>query len=253
VLIGAFNFRDLGGHATVDGRQTRFNRIFRSNSLQELTPEDVRVLMDTLKLRTVIDLRGPDEIASAGIGPLEGESVRYETLPLLDERVETPGKVVDLGERYRTYLQSFGAKSLVQALTVMADESAHPVVFHCSAGKDRTGVLAAVLLDCLGVAAEEIVGDYCAMQQERASLADFLRRRPGYSELDDDDPILDSSPELMRAFLRVLDEEYGGPLRWALASGLDEASLDRLQAALLQPNDDDPGEHHGEGRNGTSP
>src|SRR5207302_890441 len=137
-------------------------------------------------------------------------ALQYENLPLLDERVESAGQVADLGERYRTYLHSYGAKSLVQALTIIADEDAHPLVFHCSAGKDRTGVLAAMVLSCLGVPADEVVADYCAMQEERGRLADFLRRRPGYADLADHDPLLDSRPETMREFLRVLDEEYGG-------------------------------------------
>jgi hypothetical protein len=234
VLVGAFNFRDLGGHTTGDGRRTRPGRVFRSNSLQDLTATDVRVLMSQLRLRTVIDLRGPDEIATAGIGPLEREAVRYENLPLLDERVETPGQVADLGERYRTYLHSFGAKNLVQALTVMADEAAHPLVFHCSAGKDRTGVLAAMVLSCLAVPRDEVVADYCAMQTERGRLAEFLRRRPGYTDLADHDPILDSRPETMREFLRVLDVDYGGARRWALAEGMAEGDLRRLEAALLE-------------------
>jgi protein-tyrosine phosphatase len=249
VLVGAFNFRDLGGHATADGRRIRSGRVFRSNSLQELTADDVKVVLEKLELRTVIDLRGPEEIAGAGIGPLEGQGLRYENLPLLDERVATAGDVADLGQRYRTYLHSYGVKSLVQALTVIADGDAHPLVFHCSAGKDRTGVLAAMVLGCLGVPADEVVADYCAMQEERRRLADFLRRRPGYADLADHDPILDSRPETMREFLRVLDEEYGGPGRWALASGLAESDLEGLQAALLEPDtSNEGGRHHGDGR-----
>lgn len=234
MLVGAFNFRDLGGHRTAAGRRTRPGRVFRSNSLQDLTAGDVRVLIDDLGLRTVIDLRGPDEIASAGIGPLQAEPVRYENLPLLDERVETAGQVADLGQRYRTYLDSFGAKNMVEALAVIADDAAHPLVFHCSAGKDRTGVLAAMVLGCVGVPADDIVADYCAMQDERGRLAAFLRRRPGYADLADHDPILDSRPETMRSFLAVLNDEYGGPRGWARAAGLAERDLGRLEAALLR-------------------
>jgi len=230
----AFNFRDLGGIRTGDGRAVRAGRVFRSNGLFDLTGEDFAALQLRCRLRTVIDLRGPLEAGRDRAGPLAGGGLRTMRLPLLDEEHQQPGVIPDVLLRYQGYLSAAGG-SIVQALEIIADDAAHPVLFHCTAGKDRTGVLAAVLLGCLGVPAEAIMADYSATRGERAALVDFLRRRPGRADLAADSPVLDTDPAVMAAFLDFLQKEYGGAAGWARAAGLDPATLAQLSAALLRP------------------
>lgn len=239
VLIGAMNFRDLGGYHTEDGRRTRFGRVFRSNSLQELTESDLRIVRDELRLTTVMDLRSPKEIARDGLGPLEGDCVRYVNFPMLHEEEDSgqPGNIASgLVPRYLSYLE-FARDNVVQALATIADETSVPLVFHCSAGKDRTGVLAALVLGCVGVEPETIVSDYAAKQHERDRIVEFLRRRPTYTDaVDTMHPAsLESEPATMREFLRLLDEQYGGARGWVLHAGGHEALLDRLESNLLEP------------------
>ena len=232
-IDAAFNFRDLGGIATADGRRVRPGRVFRSNGLFDLTDEDCAALQERCGLRTVIDLRGPVEAAGERAGPLPRCGLRTVRLPLLDEERQQPGVITDFLARYQGYLAHAGG-SIVRALEIIADETAHPVVFHCTAGKDRTGVMAAVLLGCLGVPAEAILADYSATRDERARLVQFLRRRPGRADLVDDAPVLDTDPAVMAAFLEFLRKEYGGADGWACAAGLDPAVLGRLADALLE-------------------
>jgi protein tyrosine/serine phosphatase len=239
VLAGAMNFRDLGGYHTADGRRTRSGRVFRSNSLQELTPSDLEVLRDELRLATVMDLRSPKEIANDGLGPLEGECVRYVNLPMLHEETDSgaPGRIsAGLVPRYLSYLE-FARHNVVRALETIADERSVPLVFHCSAGKDRTGVLAALVLGCVGVEPETVVSDYAAKQHERDRIVAFLRRRPTYTDAVDEmhPDSLESEPATMREFLRLLDERHGGARGWALHAGADEATLRRLEENLLEP------------------
>ena len=239
VLVGAMNFRDLGGYHTGDGRRTRFGRVFRSNSLQELTPADLEILRDQLRLTTVMDLRSPKEIARDGLGPLEGECVHYVNFPMLHEEQDSgqPGRISSgLVKRYLSYLE-FAKDNVVQALETIADEKSVPLVFHCSAGKDRTGVLAALVLGCVGVEPETVVSDYAAKQHERDRIVEFLRRRPTYTDtVDDISPAaLDSEPETMREFLRLLDERHGGARGWARQAGVDDSTLARLEENLLEP------------------
>jgi protein-tyrosine phosphatase len=235
-LAGAINFRDLGGYHTGDGRRTRFGRVFRSNSLQELTEADLEIIREELGLVTVLDLRSGREIAHDGVGPLEHEPLRYVNLPMLQEKRDYhPGRIeTGLVDRYFSYLH-LARENIVKALETIA--VSQPIVFHCSAGKDRTGVLAALVLGCVGVEPETVVSDYAARHHAREEIVGFLRRRPSYVERLDELPpsALDSEPPTMREFLRLLEERYGGARNWALAAGAGEATLRRLEATLLEP------------------
>jgi protein-tyrosine phosphatase len=234
-LAGAINFRDLGGYHTGDGGRTRFGRVFRSNSLQELTEDDLQVLRARLGLVTVLDLRSTREISRDGRGPLEHQPVRYVNLPMRQEKRDyQPGRIeTRLVDRYFSYLH-FARENVVKALETIVE--AQPVVFHCSAGKDRTGVLAALVLGCVGVESETVVSDYAANQHEREAIIDFLRRRPSYAERLKELPpsALDAEPRTMREFLHLLEERYGGARGWALAAGVGEATLRRLEATLVE-------------------
>lgn len=231
---GVVNFRDLGGYPACDGMRVAYGRVFRSSSLQDIDEAGCRFLLQDLRLRTIIDLRGLDEIEQAGIGPLQQRPVRYEVLPLVSEAVVLPGQAGDLVERYRKYLEPFGWAAVARALSLISDRSTHPVLIHCSAGKDRTGVVVALLLSCLGVARDDVIREYCVSAQNRLSVAQFLRRRPGYAELSDDDELLDARPEVIQRFLSLFERD-GGLLPWMLASGLAEQTVQRLRTTLLMP------------------
>jgi protein-tyrosine phosphatase len=206
--------------------------VFRSNSLHDLTPSDVAAFRDDLRISTIVDLRGPQEIAREGPGPLDGIAVRRLNLPLLDEATDHPGAYDDPAERYRGYLRVAG-DNVVRALTTMADADALPLVFHCTAGRDRTGVVAAILLGCLGVHTADIVADYTVPKDGRRLLLEFLRGRADFADLPEDSPLLDTRPAIMAGFLAELDD-HGGPVGWALAAGLVPGVLDRLRGRLLE-------------------
>lgn len=234
-LAGAINFRDLGGYHTADGRRTRYGRVFRSNSLQELTEADLELIRGRIQLMTVLDLRSAEEIRHDGTGPLEHESLQYVNLPMLQEKRDYPPGRIETGlvDRYFCYLE-LAQESIVRALETIAE--AQPIVFHCAAGKDRTGVLAALLLGCLGVDPETVISDYAVGHHAREELISFLRRRPSYIERLDQLPpsALDSDPGTMRQFLGLLNESYGGARGWALVAGVPETTLRRLESTLLE-------------------
>jgi hypothetical protein len=115
----------------------------------------------------------------------------------------------------------------------MAEAEALPLVVHCTAGRDRTGVVAALLLGCLGVPVDDIVADYSATAGRRDQLLEFLCRRTDYADLPDGSPLLDTRPEVMARFLFELRDQ-GGPTGWALAAGLDPETLHRLRDRLLE-------------------
>ncbi|HXW35222.1 MAG TPA: tyrosine-protein phosphatase [Acidimicrobiales bacterium] len=257
-LVGAYNFRDLGGYPAKDGKFTRWGHLFRSDTLHELTAGDLEVLRE-LGLETVIDLRTPAEVEQVGRGILASEPMKYVNLSVLGEgrltdagvsdqqegEPEAVGEAVaapqvtgdEIAERYLSYLD-VGLGALVEAFEILTDESHYPLVFHCAAGKDRTGVLAALVLDCLGVDREAIVDDYVLTETRMELILGRLRRDPLYGERVDEIPkaLFEVQAETMELFLEGIDSRYGGARSWALTAGLSAERLDRLELMLLERN-----------------
>ncbi len=240
-LAGCHNFRDLGGYPTGDGRCTRWGRLFRADGLSQLTTED-QVLMAELGITTVIDLRTDLEVDNRGSFPLDNERVRYHHLALTDT---LPGEeqAPDWGDpgfvmgRYRGMLAE-GAESVAEAIRILAKAANLPAVFHCSVGKDRTGVLAAVILGMLGVPDDVIVDDYTLSRPAMVRLLEMFRREyPDSSEIVERyaPVILAVDPATMAGFLAGIRADYGsfGALAEALgvASELDDLAEELLESA----------------------
>jgi hypothetical protein len=245
-LDGAFNFRDLGGYPAVGGRRTRWGRLFRSDTLHELSPSDVERLR-TLGLASIVDLRTERELLRTGRGPLEPEPITYRHLSVLGdgdgdgvgsgEAVAAPPPVGDdLAERYLWYLE-VGKGALAEALGLLSETDNLPLVFHCAAGKDRTGVLAALVLDILGVDPGVIVADYLITAGRMELIMDRFRADPVLAERMSTVPGTRFSVEAgtMERFLDELHRRYGGARAWAEASGIGADALDRMMELLLEP------------------
>jgi protein tyrosine/serine phosphatase len=225
-LVGAHNFRDLGGYPCRDGRVTRWGRLFRSDTLHELTEADVGVLR-SMGLATIVDLRTRRELERTGRGPLGSEAVDYRHLSVLPE---------DLAERYLWYLDA-GRPALVEALTLLTRPTSFPLVFHCAAGKDRTGVLAALVLDILGVDPAVIVADYVITEGRMELILDRYRSDPVFAERLATVPPsrFGVEADTMVRFLAGLHDRFGGAGPWAVASGLDPEGPSRLVELLVEP------------------
>ena len=145
-IEGCVNFRDLGGYRNSQGQTVRWRRLFRSDALQDMTPSDAVYAMEELGIRLVVDLRNPDEAERDGRGPLPGLGAAYTHHPLLLERGFPPftgGDVVErLSSTYQWLIHNSGPR-VADAVNAITDANGSAVVFHCSAGKDRTGLLAA--------------------------------------------------------------------------------------------------------------
>jgi hypothetical protein len=252
-LEGSFNFRDLGGYPARDGRTVRWGRLYRSDALHELTPADVAVLR-RLGLRTVIDLRTERELARSGRGPLGPEGLAFHHLAVVQEEAasgRTPGGATvgesiaapapsgdDLAERYLWYLE-VGGGAIARALTLLGSADHYPLVFHCAAGKDRTGVLAALVLDIVGVDRRAIVADYVITAERIQLILERWKAEPGFAERMAKVPPSRFSVEAptMEGFLDGVASRYGGARAWAIGAGVPEATLDGMAELLLGPPD----------------
>jgi protein-tyrosine phosphatase len=255
-LEGAVNVRDIGGYRSAYGLEVMRGRLFRGDSLSQLTPADVEKL-DQLGLRTVIDFRTPGEILVSGTDrlpyglefahlPVAGGDLGsvYEVIASGDHELQrrelgdgrAASFMVDINRGFVTdprQREAFGA-----ALHLLCSPGRLPLIYHCSSGKDRAGWMTAIVLTALGVPRELVLRDYL--------LSNDLHRT-GYSKLRYDlvktgivrdpellRPILEQSPTYLGAAFEEADRRYGSFGRF-LSHGLDvnEASLAELRRALL--------------------
>jgi protein-tyrosine phosphatase len=243
-LTGNDNARDLGGLPVAGDGTTRLGVMIRSDTLQELTPTDVRQLVDGYGLRTVIDLRTPLEAEREGRGLLADQPVEYHNLPFVPDAyvvVDHPGHDLIVADRteqerashYLGYLD-VAPKQVADALKVLAAPGGTPAIFHCAAGKDRTGVLAALLLEIAGVDREAVIDDYAQTNERLAGVEARLSRLPTYGaglkarDLAD----IQCDPDTMRDVLGRLDETYGGAAGWATEHGVTDDEIAALRALL---------------------
>lgn len=240
-LDDVHNFRDLGGYPAADGRRTRWRTLYRADGLQRLRSSSDVDRVGALGLRTVIDLRTESERSRHGTFPDDVLPVRVHHLSIVDLTWGEAGAadrddVVEfLVWGYRDILDQ-GADRLARAIELLASAGTLPAVFHCAVGKDRTGLLAALVLGSLGVSHEVIAADYAltgeAMRRleqwasaKQPDLADRLARTPrGYLAAD---------PRAMLVILDDLATRHGSIGDYVREIGVAGESLESLRTALL--------------------
>jgi protein-tyrosine phosphatase len=229
-----FNLRDLGGYHTADGRSTRWGRLFRGDGLHRLAAADVTAL----GLVTVLDLRTEREISERG--RVEADGVDWHHLPVLQETWDPTWATPDvtparfLADRYLVMLAE-GEEALGRALRVLADVDRLPAAFHCAAGKDRTGLLAALVLGSLGVDRASIVGDYALTAASMERVLETMRRDPERAGAVDAAPrsFFAAEPDAIDRVLDDLEHRHGSVRSYVRALGVDDDVLRALDAALL--------------------
>ncbi|HYL59697.1 MAG TPA: tyrosine-protein phosphatase [Candidatus Acidoferrales bacterium] len=156
----ARNFRDLGGHPTLDGRRVRTARVYRSSHLAEIPVESP---LSRLHLRTLVTLQSRVEVKHLGAPePVGRRGLRWEHIPMGDEWFNNKGYTrisKEPGREHLALVMHF-RNDWRRFFKLLAERDVYPLLFHCSAGRDRTGVGAAMLLSMLGVDRERIVADF---------------------------------------------------------------------------------------------
>ena len=238
-----FNFRDLGGYETVDGKRVRWNMLFRSDALHRLTPADAQMFA-SMGLRTVIDLRSRAELDTHGAAP-EASGHAWFHLPMLDDMKLAPPEPgteqprregLDPGEVYLMIAERFSA-SIARIFKLLSRPEAYPAVFHCTAGKDRTGILAALLLEVLGVPDPVIGDDYALTELARERTTAWIKvNEPDYAAYLAQIPLefRKATPEKIVAFLELLRAKYRSVPEFLTGVGVTGDDLDSLCGQLLE-------------------
>jgi protein-tyrosine phosphatase len=221
-----FNYRDIGGHVVAGGR-LRTGLIFRSNAIVELDDHEVAAL----GVRTGIDLResGEREFEPATLGPAV-----LHVLPIIDGDPSAPYSLAG----FTHWVIERRGSAFAEAIGLLARADL-PAVFFCSSGKDRTGMLAGLLLSALGVADEAVIDDYAEterlMPESYFELALARSRRAGLPEgsrVDD----LGSPPHLMATVLADVQIRHGGAAAYLLDHGLPAEALQLLRDRIVEPS-----------------
>ncbi|MDQ2727452.1 MAG: tyrosine-protein phosphatase [Actinomycetota bacterium] len=239
-MEGCFNFRDLGGYRAAGGHSLRWRRLFRADGLHRLTDADRQRLVE-LDVRTVLDLRTPSELDRHGQLSWPGRAFGWrnlammDVLPEVDEFNDTWATTEGVSRQYLSILAG-AAPAITEALDTLSQPATYPLVMHCMAGKDRTGILAAVVLGLIGVADDDIIADYTLSAEAMERMLGHQRRLlpERAAELDASAAaMVHAEPATMARFLVGLRAEHGTFEGYAASLGRPDAGS-ALRELLLE-------------------
>ncbi|MFV0525560.1 MAG: tyrosine-protein phosphatase [Acidimicrobiales bacterium] len=241
-FTAAPNFRDLGGYPSTLGGSTRWRRAFRAGGLDRMTADD-RAGLDSLRVATIFDLRTamerdrhPDPVPSVHL-PLMGAFDAGPPLPDMAAMTEADHGIAFMRDMNLGLIEHATA-SIGHVVTAIAAASTAPLVFHCTAGKDRTGLVAALLLEVLGVDHDTVLDDF--------TLSERYAGRPEDSHGFAHMIAMGMAPEaaagafgaprtVMGEVLDTLDRRYGGAEAYLTGPAqVADASITRLRDELLE-------------------
>jgi protein-tyrosine phosphatase len=233
-----FNFRDLGGYPTADGHRLRWARLYRSDDLSRLPAGEVDRLA-ALGIHTVVDLRRDREIEQTGrIPDFAGLIYHHIHLPHphweQPEFADTAQRAAFLRERYRELTEAAGPE-IAATLALVADAASAPLVFHCVAGKDRTGVIAALVLSLLGVDRDIIADDYHLSEAAEPAVWAYYARERAVPPADRWRRITISPRAGILHLLDDLALRYGSVRAYAQSIGVTGGQIAAMKTHLLEP------------------
>lgn len=253
-LEGGRNFRDLGGYPTEDGKTVRWGKVYRSGVMHDLTDADYEYLSG-LGIGVVCDFRAieerleePTNWAAGDIDYLSWDYTSADSSGQLAQVFQDPSVTPEMVSGMMIRLYSSIMDQHEDKFRVMFDRLVAgdvPLAFNCSAGKDRTGIAAALLLSALGVEREAVVADY-AMSEK---VVDYMQIFADASTIDEDSPyaflaqmppdlvkpLLRSDPRYIESALASLEEEHGSVLAYIQTElGVDDDELMSLREMLLE-------------------
>lgn len=253
-LTGACNFRDLGGYSNGNGKQVKWNLLYRSDQLTELTESDVEKV-NALALNRILDLRIESEIQRAGYDSIyTGNEGKYDFLQYnfgdphlmhaeVESGLEWDIRKVDFGSIYINILEC-NREGIKLAFDRFADPAQYPILLHCTQGKDRSGVVSALLLLLLGIPESTVMEDYmltdAVMDIEKGMIAiqGYLETSqnavPDGITAEDWRPMLTCVPEAMKNLVTHLRTEYNGVEGFLESIGVSVRQRQIIQNALLK-------------------
>jgi protein-tyrosine phosphatase len=234
---GIINCRDIGGYRAEGGRIVAWRRLFRSGYVHPMTEHDLNRLKEELKLTSVINLRRNKAGQQKEVSLLSDAGIKYYNAPFFSYQQEELGlDFSNMGEaflfriRHKEY-----AKPIIDALEIIADPKNLPLLFHCGAGKDRSGLVAAFVLSVVGVAESDIIADYILSAPYMREMVAGMMNDSNTPEEEKNLPAYtwEATAESMALFLTGLKREFGSARGYLKMNGADKSLFGRLEKALL--------------------
>ncbi|MBQ7668812.1 MAG: tyrosine-protein phosphatase [Clostridia bacterium] len=221
-LKNVSNFRDLGGFMTESGNVTKYNKVFRSSAIYDLTDEE-RELLHKKGIKKVIDLRVQHELERKPSAFLTDDEIEYINIPLSDKWTNNADEVPNL---YFDIVKDHASMARVLKVIANTDE---PLVFHCSAGKDRTGIISGILLSLNGVKEEDILADY--ISSYAYIYKEFRILKATVPEFKDF--VGTMNVETLEITLKRIKEVYGSMEGYLKEIGLSDEEIVKLKNKLI--------------------
>jgi protein-tyrosine phosphatase len=238
-LEAVHNFRDLGGYPARNGTVTRWHQLYRADGLHRLTPADIETVRG-LGLRTVVDLRSNAEIEKWGTFPHEAIHVNFTHHPVIDQTWELDSQADRTDHEFLVWayqqMLQVGWQRFATAIEELAQPGALPAVFHCAAGKDRTGLLAAMVLESLGVPRTVVLADYELTVEGIVRMRSWVElNHPEMAVRMAETPsaFLMALPAALGEVLDGLAEQHGSIDGYVRSIGVSAAALQSLADQLL--------------------
>jgi protein-tyrosine phosphatase len=233
---GLLNSRDLGGYPTADGRETRWGAVVRSDNLTPLTDAGRAALM-AYGVRSIVDLRRPHEVEEqpnpfAAPGP---HGIRYTNIPLQDPAAPEQAEPETLALIYTAMLDRFATR-VAAVMTAIAQAPDGGVLVHCAGGKDRTGLVSALVLSLAGVAPETVAADYALSEKYlRPREEAYLLNGPGErAERERIVAMYSPKAEVMIETLDYMRRRYGGVEHYMRHAGVTADDVTRIRRRTVQ-------------------
>ena len=229
------NCRDLGGFATSDGGVTKFKIFLRAEVPYQIPQEDLDFLQN-YGVKTVMDFRGEAETLTFPNSFKELEWIQYQWLPMFTQQVAPQTlkkervlsfKFDNWEKHYRDMAENF--KPWMKSVVESASECESTLLYNCTTGKDRTGILSALLLSIAGVAQEDIIADYCTSMVYLHNIYHTFGFQSGLPQ-----SFFETPPEAMRALLEHFDKNYGGVESYLRECGVDQAAFDNIRLKFVE-------------------
>jgi len=242
-FANVLNIRDLGGYAVENGHVTSFGKLIRSSSTSKMDVYETDYLHD-IGIGTAIDLRTYNEIQNAPSKLSNFIWIDYHNIPLapdnpsgvfvidtgyeINHKINWANKYIEIAEN---------CKNWIYQCVIAISKSEKPVIFFCSSGKDRTGIISAMLLGLVGANNLDIIADYCVSQIYLAE--DFNMLLPKDLVLDERNKLLEESlffkttPKTMSVFLEYLESNYGNIKNYLYSCGVEDDASSRLRNLFL--------------------
>ena len=231
-LAGAHNVRDLGGYPTEDGKRTKYKAFLRGDSLNGLTGKD-RAFLAEYGVTLVIDLRSSKE-TKMNPDHIDKREMEYLNVPLLDQIQSTllKGKMPDdMSEMYIGLVEN-SKDGLKEVFTRMVNERG-VILYHCTAGKDRTGIITMLLLKLAGVADDTVLADYAISETYMKETFERQRKMVEAAGIKAPDYVFRSKPEYMQKLMEHIAGKYGTAKGYLESLGLSEEEIGTLEGKIV--------------------